>query len=94
MLDGYELKKMPKYKAVSSHIGRRSYATNYNGLIDGELLRQQTGHKSLAQFQQYVGKTGTQKALTLGQKMKEVKEQMKLIKEAEKEPKLKVSKRA
>lgn len=72
----YELKEVPKYKAVTSHIGRRSFATNYYGLIPTALLIGQTGHSSEIQFLRYVGKKGTQNALNLAEKMKEVRQSL------------------
>lgn len=65
----YELKRVPKYKAVSTHIGRRSFATNYYGKINTALLISATGHASEEQFLRYVGKTGTQNALALAEAM-------------------------
>jgi integrase len=52
----YEKKTVAKYKAVTSHIGRRSFATNYYGKIATPLLLDATGHSSERQFQAYVGK--------------------------------------
>lgn len=72
----YEIKEVPKYKAVTSHIGRRSFATNYYGLIPTALLIGQTGHSSEIQFLRYVGKKGNQNALNLAEKMKEVKQNL------------------
>ena len=66
----YELKEVPKFKAVSTHIGRRSYATNYYGKINSALIRIATGHKSDIQYLRYVGKTGTQNALALAKEMR------------------------
>ena len=70
----YEIKEVPKYKAVTSHIGRRSFATNYYGLIPTALLIGQTGHSSEIQFLRYVGKQTTHNALNLAEKMKEVRQ--------------------
>jgi len=69
----YEITEVPKYQAVSSHIGRRSFATNYYGIIPTSLLIGQTGHSSEAQFLRYVGKKGNQNALLLAEKMKKLK---------------------
>tara|TARA_R100001369_G_scaffold10176_1_gene23155 strand:+ start:2719 stop:4050 length:1332 start_codon:yes stop_codon:yes gene_type:complete len=82
----YKIKEVPKYKAVSTHIGRRSYATNYYGIINTALLINATGHASEAQFLRYVGKTGNHNALALAKAMQKlqannIKEpQMKVIK--------------
>jgi len=66
----YEIRKVPKYIAVSTHIGRRSFATNYYGKINSALLIAATGHASEQQFLRYVGKTGTQNALALAKEMR------------------------
>lgn len=66
----YEVKEVPKYMAVSSHIGRRSYATNYYGKIPTPLLISATGHSSEAQFMRYVRKKGTHNALALAKAMR------------------------
>jgi len=71
----YEFMEVPKYKAVSTHIGRRSFATNYYGKINTALLINATGHSSEAQFLKYVGKDGNQQALTLAKAMKSFAEQ-------------------
>lgn len=84
----YELKEMPKYNAVTSHIGRRSFATNYYGLIPTALLIGQTGHKTEIQFLRYIGKTGNQNAVRLAEKMREVEQNRILFKEQQKESKL------
>ena len=68
----YESKEVPKFKAVSTHIGRRSFATNYYGKINTALLISATGHSSEAQFLRYVGKTGNQNALSLAKAMREI----------------------
>lgn len=70
----YETKIVPKYKAVSTHIGRRSFATNYYGKINTALLISATGHSSEEQFLRYVGKTGTQNALALAEAMSKLTE--------------------
>jgi len=66
----YEIMEVPKYKAVSTHIGRRSFATNYYGKINSALLIAATGHASEQQFLRYVGKTGIQNALVLAKEMR------------------------
>jgi hypothetical protein len=43
-----------KYNFISSHIGRRSYASNYYGKIMTSLLIGATGHSSEQQFLRYV----------------------------------------
>lgn len=57
----------PKYELVTSHIGRRSYATNFNDLdIPTKFLMNVTGHSTEAMFLNYIGKSNKDlaKALT------------------------------
>lgn len=79
-----EVKELPKYKFVSSHIGRRSFATNYYGEISTSLLLSATGHKTEKQFLAYVSKPPKQSASALAKAMKslsnEPKAPMKVIK--------------
>jgi hypothetical protein len=69
-----EIKELEKYKFVSSHIGRRSYATNYYGKIDTSLLISATGHKSEKQFLIYVDKAPQQNAKALAMAMRKLSE--------------------
>lgn len=54
-----------KWELVSSHIGRRSFATNYYGIIPTSLLIYMTGHSTEKMFLEYIGKTETESALQL-----------------------------
>lgn len=69
----YKIVEVPKYKAVSSHIGRRSFATNYYGKISTELLMSQTGHKGEKQFLDYVGLAPIDRARAFSRAKKLVK---------------------
>lgn len=55
----------PKHELVSSHIGRRSFATNYYNIIPTSLLMNATGHSTEKMFLEYIGKTETEKAKEL-----------------------------
>ena len=57
----------PKWQLVTSHIGRRSFATNNYGIIPTALLIGVTGHSTEAMFLEYIGKTDTQKAMQLAE---------------------------
>ena len=46
----------PKYQLVTSHIGRRSLATNFYGKIPTSYLINMTNHSTESQFLAYVGK--------------------------------------
>ncbi|WKK66509.1 site-specific integrase [Lutimonas zeaxanthinifaciens] len=70
----YESKVVPKYEAITSHIGRRSFATNYYGEIETSLLISATGHSTEGQFLRYVGKKGPKKAILLAKGMRDLKE--------------------
>ncbi len=69
-----EVKTLEKYKFVSSHIGRRSYATNYYNSIDVSLLMSATGHKTEKQFLVYVSKPPKQNAKALAMAMRKLAE--------------------
>ena len=55
----------PKYELVTSHIGRRSFATNNYGKIPTALLMNATGHGTENMFLTYIGKTSTEQAKEL-----------------------------
>ncbi len=57
----------PKYELVTSHIGRRSFATNNYGKIPTSLLINVTGHSTEAMFLEYIGKAETEKAKQLAE---------------------------
>ena len=54
-----------KWELVTSHIGRRSFATNNYGRIPTSLLINVTGHSTETMFLEYIGKTVTEKAIEL-----------------------------
>jgi integrase len=53
----------PKYKFVTSHIMRRSFASNYYGKIETPLLMNITGHSKERTFLTYIGKHQNKDAL-------------------------------
>ncbi|MFZ4107149.1 hypothetical protein [Flavobacterium sp.] len=58
----------PKYNLVSSHIGRRSFATNhYGGKIPTVLIMKVTGHTTEKAFLKYIGKPALEFALELSE---------------------------
>ena len=61
------LKEYPKYELVTSHIGRRSFASNFYGKIPTPLLMSATGHTTEKSFLVYIGKSDADKALQLSQ---------------------------
>jgi integrase len=56
-----------KWELITSHVGRRSFATNNYGKIPTSLLIGATGHSTEKMFLEYIGKSDTQKALQLAE---------------------------
>ena len=54
-LVGKEIVSAPKYEFVTSHIMRRSFASNYYGKIETPLLMNITGHSKESTFLTYIG---------------------------------------
>lgn len=65
---GYRSKEIQieKWKAVSSHIGRRSFASNFYGKIPTPLLMQATGHSSEKMFLKYINPINHERIVSLG----------------------------
>ncbi|PZX92793.1 hypothetical protein DOS84_13040 [Flavobacterium aquariorum] len=51
------IKVSPKHEAISSHICRRSFATNFYGRIPTPILMNITAHSTERMFLSYIGKT-------------------------------------
>lgn len=51
-----------KYELISSHVGRRSFSSNFYGTVPTSILRVFTGHSTEKQFLEYIGKTETDQA--------------------------------
>src|SRR5690606_30735814 len=49
--------KYPKWQLVTSHIGRRSFATNFYGKLPTTYLKDITGHGTEQMLLAYIGKT-------------------------------------
>ena len=58
-------KEYRKCELVSSHIGRRSFASNFYGIIPTTYLINVTGHSSEVQFLNYIGKSNKDLALEM-----------------------------
>jgi integrase len=54
-----------KYELVTSHIGRRSFATNFYGTIPTTFLIYVTGHSTESMFLNYIGKSNKDLALEI-----------------------------
>jgi integrase len=57
--------KYPKWELITSHVCRRSFATNFYGDIPTALLISVTGHSTEKQFLEYIGKNPTDYATQL-----------------------------
>jgi integrase len=57
--------KFKKWELVTSHIGRRSFATNFYGKIPTSHLIYITGHSTEAMFLKYIGKSNKDMALEI-----------------------------
>jgi integrase len=55
----------PKHDLISSHVGRRSFATNFYGEIPTSFLIYVTGHSSETMFLNYIGKSEKDLALKI-----------------------------
>ncbi|MET3731136.1 tyrosine-type recombinase/integrase [Moheibacter stercoris] len=55
----------PKWELVTSHIGRRSFATNFYGKIPTTYLIYITGHSSETMFLNYIGKSNKDLAMEI-----------------------------
>ena len=53
----------PKWELITSHIGRRSFATNFYGTIPTTYLMNVTGHSTEAMFLSYLGKSNKDLAM-------------------------------
>ena len=56
-------KEFPKHELITSHIGRRSFATNYYGKVPTTYLIGITGHSTEKQFLNYIKKSNKDLAL-------------------------------
>jgi integrase len=58
-----EVVSAPKYEFVTSHIMRRSFATNYFGKIETLILMEITGHSRESTFLSYIGENPNKDAV-------------------------------
>ncbi len=83
-----EVGMFPKYELITSHICRRSFATNYYGDIPTPLLMSATGHTTENKFLIYIGKSPTDQAQQLAEHW------ARIASESKKETNLKVLRKA
>jgi integrase len=62
-----ELGIFPKHELITSHVCRRSFATNFYGEIPTALLISITAHSTEQQFLQYIGKTSNDYAIQIAE---------------------------
>lgn len=55
-----------KWEAITSHIGRRSFATNFYGKVPTPLLMDATGHSTERMFLRYINPKDEKRAISLG----------------------------
>jgi hypothetical protein len=60
-----ELGTFPKWELITSHVGRRSFATNFYGTIPTTYLMNVTGHSTEQMFLTYLGKSNKDLAMEL-----------------------------
>ncbi|AUX18720.1 phage integrase SAM-like domain-containing protein [Flavobacterium columnare] len=58
-------KRYKKWELLTSHIGRRSFASNFYGKIPTPLIMSATGHSTEKSFLNYIGKSHTDRAMSL-----------------------------
>jgi integrase len=58
--------EIQKYEVLTSHIGRRSFATNFYGKIPTPLLMEATGHSTEQMFLKYINPANDERILALG----------------------------
>ena len=65
---GYRTKDVDaeKWEILSSHIGRRSFASNFYGKIPIPLLMEATGHSTEQMFLKYINPMDEERMLSLG----------------------------
>ncbi|RMZ60754.1 integrase [Chryseobacterium nematophagum] len=64
--------QIEKFRNISSHIGRRSFASNFYGKIPTPLLMQATGHSSEKIFLNYINPVNHEGIMALGNYFEEI----------------------
>lgn len=62
----------PKYKLLSSHCCRRSFCSNFYGLIPTETLMSASGHSSQKSFLNYIGDVSRQQSLDFARQLNSI----------------------
>jgi len=69
----YKTDYYPKYELITSHDGRRSFASNFYGKIPTNYLIYITGHSTESIFLDYIGKSNKDKAHEISRMFKDLK---------------------
>lgn len=67
----------PKHELITSHVCRRSFASNFYGEIPTALLISMTGHSTEQQFREYIGKTENDYASQIDEYFKKIEQKLK-----------------
>lgn len=67
-----------KWNVITSHTGRRSFATNFYGKIPTPLLLQATGHSTEQMFLKYINHADNERVIALGNYFEELYEKSKV----------------
>jgi len=70
------------WELMTSHIGRRSFASNYYGKIPTALLMAQTGHTNEQTFLRYIGKSNADRTIELAKYLKREEKVKELLADA------------
>jgi hypothetical protein len=67
-----EIGVFEKWELIASHVGRRSYLSNFYNKIDTSLLMAMSGHSTEKMLLEYIGKPKSEKAVALAEKMAKI----------------------
>lgn len=65
-----------KWQAITSHIGRRTFATNFYGRIPTPLLMEATGHSTEQIFMKYINAFDKERIILLGNHFDDIYKKM------------------
>jgi integrase len=68
-----------KWEVLSSHVGRRSFATIFYGKIPTPLLMEATGHTTERMFLQYINSADMNRASSLGDYFEKMENEKELV---------------
>lgn len=71
--------KVKKWEVLTSHIGRRSFATNFYGKIPTPLLMEATGHSTEQMFLKYINPVDENRILSLGNYFDKIHQERQIV---------------